>query len=133
LRSCEKGEGILTAGCGAADDENGWAMRVLVGDGSEQFTAQHKRACDVAAESLCARAALQQSIMFMSMPVCIWAPAVTLPLSAMTRTRDVNHFNIARADCTYRLETLSSIEPNLPSALSQQPPVGSYDQLAIRL
>ena len=102
LKSWTRGKGIFAAGCGTADIENDWAMPEFVGAGSEQLTAQHKRALDIAAESLCAIAALQQSIMFMSVPVCIWTPAVTLPLSAMTRTRDVNHFNIAGVDSTYR-------------------------------
>ena len=100
--SWTRGKGIFAAGCGTADTDNDWAMPEFVGAGSEQLTAQHKRARDAAAESLCDIAALQQSIMFMSMPVCIWTPAVTLPLTVTTRTRDVNHFNIAKTDSTYR-------------------------------
>jgi hypothetical protein len=105
LKSWRKGEGIFAAGWGATDADSGWVMLELVGPGSGQLTAQHKRARDVAGESSCPTAALQQSIMPMSMLECIWIPAETLPHSAATRTRDVNHFNIARAACTYLINS----------------------------
>jgi hypothetical protein len=120
-KSWRKGEGIFAAGWGATDADSGWIMLELVGPGSGQLIAQHKRARDVAGESSCPTAALQQAIMPMSMLVCIWTPAETLPHSAATRTRDVNHFNIARADSTYRLQRLSSNRPPRSMALSACP------------
>lgn len=109
LKSWRKDEGIFAAKGGAADADTWWTMIELVGTGSGQFTTQHRRACDVAAESTRAKAALQQSIIFMCMPVCIWTPAETLTHKAATRTRYVNDFNIARAESTDRFQTLSSI------------------------
>lgn len=84
------------------------ATVVLVVPGSWQFIAQHRRAAEVTGESSCASAALQQSIMSSFIPACIGTPAVTPPLSAANRTKDVNHFLIANADCTYAPEWLSS-------------------------
>lgn len=76
------------------------AKVTVVGPGSWQFKAQHSRAAEVAGESLCASAALQQSVIASFTLECIGTPAVTPPLSAATTTTDMNHFLIANTDST---------------------------------
>lgn len=99
VNSCSAGVGSFAAGCGPLE-ENDATLLELVGTEPWQLIAQHKRASAVAVESFCKSAALQQSIISMSVGECSGTPADTLPLSAATMTRDVNHFSIAISDST---------------------------------
>ena len=65
------------------------------GTGSVQFIAQQSLADNVACELSRALAALQQlAILASRSPPCIAKPVRALPPTAITSTRDVNHFFI---------------------------------------